>query len=275
MAEDKQPQSKEMSFLEHLEELRWVLVRSAAGVFLGAILAFIFYRIIFDYIILAPKSPNFFTNRTLCAIAQWMNTPGLCINSTPLELININMAGQFNTHIMVSVYAGIVLAFPYIIYQVWSFVRPALYTNERKRTRGAVFFISLLFIAGVLFGYYIISPLTIHFLGGYSISQEVSNQINLGSYVGSIASVTLATGLLFELPMLIVFLTKAGIVTPSFLKKYRRHAFVVILVAAAIITPPDILSLILVTLPLWLLFEGSIAVSVRMYRKAGLDKEPA
>lgn len=257
-----------MGFLEHLEELRWALIRSSIGILLAAIAAFVFYRFIFDSIILAPKSSGFLTNRILCTLAEKMGSSVLCINTEHLNIININMAGQFNTHLMVSLYCGIILAFPYIVYQGWSFIKPALYHEERQRTRGAIFYISLLFIIGVLFGYYIISPLTIHFLGGYSISSEVTNQINLSSYIASVVSVTLATGLLFELPVLILFLTKAGIVTPSFLKKYRRHAFIVIMVVAAIITPPDVLSLLLVTFPLWLLFEVSIAVSARMYRKA-------
>ncbi len=257
----------EMSFLDHLEELRWVLVRSVVAILAGAIVAFIFSDFIFDRLILIPKTPEFFTNRMLCLLGEKLNSPVLCINSSHLNIINISMAGQFNAHIMVSVYMGIVLAFPYIIFQLWSFLSPALYEAERKKSRGAVFYISLLFIVGVLFGYFIISPLTIHFLGGYSVSGEVTNQINLGSYIGSVASVTLATGILFELPILVIFLTKAGIVTPMFLRKYRKHAFVVIMSVAAVITPPDILSLLLVTFPLWLLFEVSIGLSVRLYKR--------
>lgn len=257
----------EMGFLDHLEELRWVMVRSAIGIVVFALLAFIFSDFIFDSLILSPKSPEFFTNRILCALGARLNSPNLCINSAPLSIININMAGQFNTHIMVSFYVGIIAAFPFIILQFWRFIKPALYEVERKRSRGAVFYISLLFTIGVLFGYFIISPLTIHFLGGYSISEEVTNQINLGSYIASVVSVTLASGLLFELPVLIVFLTKAGIVSPHFLRKYRKHTFIVIMIVAAIITPPDVLSLLLVTFPLWLLFELSIVLSSRIYRR--------
>ena len=260
-------QRDEMGFLDHLEELRWVLVRSVIAVLVFAIVAFIFSGFIFDNLLFAPKTPEFFTNRLLCSLAQQLSTPNLCINSEPLNIININMAGQFNMHIMSSVYIGIILGFPFIVYQIWQFIKPALYDNERKKTRGAVFYISTLFVIGVLFGYFIISPLTIHFLGGYSVSHEVTNQINLTSYIGAVASVTLAAGLLFELPVLIIFLTKAGIVTPSFLRKYRKHTFIVIMSVAAIITPPDILSLLLVTLPLWLLFEGSISLSSRLHKK--------
>lgn len=257
----------DMGFLDHLEELRWVLVRAAVSVLVVAVVAFIFSDFIFNRIILLPKSPDFFTNRVLCLLGHRLNSVSLCINSSPLKIININMAGQFNTHIMVSVYVGFIVAFPFVALQFWQFVKPALSDIERRRTGGAVFYISTLFILGVMFGYYIISPLTIHFFGNYSVSQEVTNQINIGSYIGSVASVTLATGLLFELPILIVFLTKAGIVTPQFLKKYRKHTFVLIMVVAAIITPPDVLSLLLVCVPLWLLFEVSIVISARLYRR--------
>ncbi|HDP54341.1 MAG TPA: preprotein translocase subunit TatC [Bacteroidetes bacterium] len=154
-------------------------------------------------------------------MAERLNSPNLCINYNPLNIININMAGQFNTHIQVSVYLGLIVAFPFVVWQFWRFIKPALYDNERWRSRGAVFYISLLFIIGALFGYFIISPLTIHFLGGYNVSNEVTNQINLSSYIASVPSVTLSSGLLFELPVLIVFLTKAGIATPMFLRKYR------------------------------------------------------
>lgn len=263
----EQAKKDEMGFLDHLEELRWVLVRSVIAIVVGAIAAFVFSDFIFDRLILLPKTPEFFTNRVLCQIAQKLNSPLLCINSSPLNIININMAGQFNMHIMVSVYVGIILAFPFVVFQFWRFIKPALYDAERKRSRGAVFYISTLFMVGVFFGYFVISPLTIHFLGGYSVSSEVTNQINLGSYIASVASVTLAAGILFELPVLIVFLTKAGIVTPMFLRKYRKHTFIVIMLVAAIITPPDIISLMLVTFPLWLLFEASIGLSARLYKR--------
>ncbi len=272
-SDNKKDEKVEMGFLDHLEELRWVMVRSAIAVVVCAVIAFVFSGFIFDNLILAPKSPEFFTNRILCALADRLGSSNLCINSSPLNIININMAGQFNTHIMVSFYMGIITAFPFIVMQFWRFIKPALYEVERRRSRGAVFYVSALFVIGVLFGYYIISPLTIHFLGGYSVSSEVTNQINLGSYIASVVSVTLASGLLFELPILIVFLTKAGLVTPSFLRKYRKHTFILIMIVAAIITPPDVLSLLLVTFPLWLLFELSIVLSSRLYKRRKQSEE--
>lgn len=257
----------EMSFLEHLEELRWHIVRSVASIFVIAIMAFIYNDIIFDVVILAPKNPQFFTNRLLCQLGQLVNINALCINTHPFEIINIRMAGQFTTHIAVSLIAGVILAFPYIFWEFWRFFRPALYSSEKKHTRGAVFFSSLLFVSGVLFGYYVIVPLSVHFLGSYNVSAEVNNQINLRSYIGTVSSITLASGIIFQLPILSFFLTKIGLVDPHFLKKYRKHSLLIILALSAIITPPDIFSQILVCLPLIFLYEVGIIISRRVIAK--------
>ncbi len=257
----------EMSFLEHLEVLRWHLVRAILGVFVAAIIAFIFKNIIFDKIILAPKSPSFPTNIFLCDLGKMTGILQLCINTLPLEIISIKMAGQFTMHILVSLVGGFIVAFPYVFYQMWSFAVPALHSNEKQHARGAVFSSSLLFMLGVLFGYFIISPLTVHFLGSYSVSTEVTNQINLISYVSTLASVVLASGIIFELPVLAYFLTKVGLVTPEFMKKYRRHSLIVILALSAIITPPDVFSQVLVAVPLIILYEVGIYISRRIIRR--------
>ncbi|HSH52756.1 MAG TPA: twin-arginine translocase subunit TatC [Bacteroidales bacterium] len=259
--------SNNMTFLEHLEELRWHLLRASASVIIVAIVAFIFSDIVFNHIILAPKNPDFFTNKMLCILGNKVNIPKLCINSEPFQIINIKMAGQFTIHITISIFAGIIIAFPYIFWEFWSFIKPALYENELKHSRGAVTISSLLFIIGVLFGYFIIAPLSIHFLGSYNVSDQVLNQINLKSYIGTLTSVTLAAGVIFELPILIYFLSKAGLVTPEFLRKYRRHAIIIVMVLAATITPPDIFSLILVTLPLLILYEAGIVISKKIVKK--------
>jgi sec-independent protein translocase protein TatC len=211
--------------------------------------------------------PEFITNRLLCEFGRSINILKLCINSKPLEVISIKMAGQFSMHIMVSLVAGLVVAFPYVFFEFWRFIVPALYSKEKQHARGAVFYSSMLFMIGILFGYFVIVPLSVHFLGSYSVSDQVTNQINLISYVSTIASVVLAAGIVFELPILMYFLTKAGLVTPQFLKKYRRHSLIVILAMAAIITPPDIFSMILVSLPLILLYEAGITISKRIVRK--------
>ncbi len=257
----------EMSFLEHLEELRWHLIRSILAIFVCAILAFVFKDIIFDKIILAPKSPDFVINRLLCELGQRFDLKNLCINSVPLDIISVKMAGQFTMHILVSLIGGLVVAFPYIFYQFWRFVAPALHGKERKHARGAVFYSSLLFLTGVTFGYFLITPLTVHFLGSYNVSPEVENKINLISYVSTITSVVLASGVIFELPVVVFFLTKIGVVTPEFLRKYRRHSLIAILLLSAIITPPDVFSQVLVAIPLIILYEISIFISRRIVRQ--------
>lgn len=252
---------KEMTFIDHLEELRWHIIRSIAAVIIFAIAAFSYRHFIFDTIILAPKNPDFWTNDLLARISDFLNTPSLKINSAPLQLINIDLSGQFTTHITVSIITGIIVAFPYIIFEIWRFVKPALHDNERQHTRGGITVSTLLFFIGVAFGYYLIVPLSVHFLGSYNVSQQVLNQINLRSYIGTVTNITLATGITFELPIVIYFLSKIGVTTPEMLKKYRKHAFVATLVLSAIITPPDIFSQVLVCLPLVALYEVGIIIS--------------
>ncbi len=263
----------DMSFLEHLEELRWHLVRAITSIIIVAIVAFIFKKIVFDVILIAPKSPDFFTNRNFCHFGNFIGLKRLCINSQPLELINIKMAGQFSTHIIVSLIAGFIVAFPYVFWELWRFVAPALYSNEKNVAKGAVFFSSFLFMLGVLFGYYLIVPLSVHFLGSYSVSGEVANRISLTSYMTTVASISLAAGVVFELPILAYFLTKVGLVTPEFLKKYRKHSLVLILILSAIITPPDIFSQVLVSLPLLVLYEVGISISRSLIKKQKKEME--
>lgn len=262
-----------MSFLEHLEVLRWHIIRAIMGILVFAIIAFVFKDIVFNKVLLAPKLPEFITNRLLCDLGRKVNILKLCINSQPFELISIKMAGQFSMHIMVSLIAGLVISFPYVFHQVWTFIVPALYAREKRHASGAVFYSSLLFLMGVVFGYFIIVPLSVHFLGSYSVSDQVTNQINLISYVSTIASVVLAAGIIFELPILVFFLSKAGLVTPGFLKKYRKHSLVLILALSALITPPDIFSQVLVSFPLIILYEAGISISKRVERRRKLQDE--
>ncbi len=264
---------KEMSFLEHLEELRWHIIRSISSIVIFTVLAFTQKNFIFNTIILAPKNPDFFTNRTLCKIGHYFNTDLLCINTKPFELISIKMSGQLTTHFAVAIAAGLILSIPYIFWEFWKFIKPALYTHERKYARGAVGWASLLFLLGVVFGYYIIVPLSIHFLGSYTISDQVVNQIYIRSYIGTISSVVLASGVIFELPLIAFFLTQIGIITPSFMIKYRRHSLVIILILAAIITPPDIFSQILVFIPLMGLYEIGILISKAVYKRKQKEHE--
>ena len=264
---------KEMSFWDHLEELRWHIVRSFAVVLILAIVAFINRNIIFDIIVLAPKDSNFITNRFLCLVAEWINLPALCIDNLSLEIINIKMSGQFMTHMYISMIAGVIVGFPYVIYEIWSFIRPALLTKEKKYSGGAVLVSSLLFIIGVLFSYFLIVPLTVNFLGTYQVSDFVANQVSLSSYISTVVSVTFAVGLVFELPIFVYFLTKVGIVSPAFLKRNRKYMLVILLSISAIITPPDVFSQVLVCIPLMGLYELSIGISNRIHKKRELEME--
>jgi sec-independent protein translocase protein TatC len=258
---------KEMSFLEHLEELRWHIMRAVLAIAIMTIVAFLFKNIIFDKIILAPRMPGFFTNRILCQIGESLNTKALCINTNPFNLISIRMSGQITTHILVALVSGVILAFPFIIWEFWRFFKPALLANERKHARGAVFAASFLFFAGVIFGYFIIVPLSIHFLGSYVVSDVITNQINISSYIGTITKTALASGLIFELPIIAFFLTEIGLIDPPFLKKYRKYAILICFIVAAIITPPDVFSQALVVVPLLGLYEVSIIISGFVLRK--------
>lgn len=266
MAEKKKKNNDgEMSFLEHLEELRWVFLHSIIAVFVCMVVAFCFKNFMFDVVLLGPSHADFWTNRLLCDFGHRLGKD-LCINSEGFNLISIKMAGQLTVHFAVAMVAGVVLAVPYIVYQFWSFLKPALLENEKDKSRGAVLVISGLFLLGVLFGYFFLSPLSIHFLVSYDISASVENQINIRSYIGTISSICLSCGIIFELPVLAYFLTKIGILTPEFMKKYRRHAVVVIIILAAFITPPDIFSQCLIAIPLLCLYEISIGISKRVVK---------
>jgi len=262
----------EMSFLQHLEELRWHIIRSILAIVFFMIIAFIFKNILFNTIILGPKNPGFITNRLLCELGEYLKTTALCINTKPLNLISIKMSGQITTHITAAMVAGLILAFPVILWEFWQFFKPALKPNEARYAKGAVMAASMLFFIGVLFGYFMLAPLSIHFLSSYEVDPQVVNQINIRSYIGTLTSVCLATGLVFELPIVAFFLTKIGIITPTFMRKYRKHAIVVIFIIAAIITPPDVFSQTLVAIPLLILYEVSILISSRVMKQKEKDR---
>lgn len=264
---------KEMTFWEHLEELRWHIVRSLLAIIVLAVVAFLNRKLIFDVVILAPKDSDFITNRILCQISEFLSIPSLCIGNLSLKIINISMSGQFMTHMYISMVAGVIVAFPYIIYEIWSFINPALHMKERKYSGGAVIASSLLFILGVLFSYFLIVPLTVNFLGTYQVSDFVENSISLSSYISTVVSVTFAVGLVFELPIFVYFLTKVGIITPSLMKKNRKYMLVILLSISAIITPPDVFSQILVVIPLFGLYELSIGISNRVYKKRLIEMD--
>jgi sec-independent protein translocase protein TatC len=264
----------EMTFLEHLEELRWRLVKSSVAILFFGIIAFLSKKIIFDIILFGPRTSDFITYKGFCWVSTQLGMgDNLCMGDLPISVQNIDMSGQFSTHIMVSVVGGFILAFPFVLYQMWSFLKPGLKAKEIKSAKGIVFFSSILFFSGILFGYAIIAPLSLQFLGSYRVSEEVISQITLNSYISTLVSITLSTGLVFQLPILIYFFTKIGLVTPEFLKKYRKHSLVAVLILAAIITPPDITSQILVALPIMFLYEISIMISRRVLKKQAEEND--
>ena len=257
-----------MTFLEHLEALRWHLVRSAIAVVVCMVVAFMNKSFLFDTIIFGPRNADFPTYRVLCYLSEKLHVD-MCITDFNYILINVAMAGQFTMHIWVSFIAGLVVSFPYILWELWKFIKPALSEKEKSYSQGVVFYCTALFFAGVLFGYYVIGTMSINFLGTYTVSEQVKNQISLDSYISTISFLTFASGVIFELPMVIYFLSKIGIITPQFMRKYRKHAMVIILIIAAIITPsPDVSSQLLVAVPLFLLYEISIFVSAYVIRKS-------
>lgn len=261
-------QEKVMTFWDHLDELRSHIIRSLIAIVILAVVAFLNREFIFDNVILAPSKPGFATSVALCWLAEKLNIPALCFDEITLQIININMSGQFLTHMYISIVTGFILAFPYILWEIWRFVQPAMHDNEKKYSQGGVLISTLLFLLGILFSYFLIVPLTVTFLGSYQVSASVLNQISLSSYISTVVSVTFAVGIVFELPILVYFLTKIGLITPDFLKKNRRYMYVILLILAAIITPPDMFSQILVVVPLIGLYEFSIVVSKRIYKKS-------
>jgi sec-independent protein translocase protein TatC len=270
----KNPESgeEEMSFLDHLEALRWHLIRSLAATVLLMIVAFFSKKLLFHDIILAPSRPDFWTYRMLCRLGEYLDQPFLCVKQLSFIIQSRTLTGQFSTHIGVSLVAGFIVAFPYVFWEIWQFVKPGLYPRERAMTRGAVFFVSLLFFLGISFGYWILAPLSINFLANYQIDPGIANEVDLMSYIETLLMMVLSCGLMFQLPMVILMLAKAGIAGPGFLRAYRRHAVIVIVIVSAILTPsPDLFSLLIVAFPIYLLYELSILLAARAERQNALE----
>ena len=257
-AEDE---SKEMGFLDHLEELRWHVIRAGIAVIVIAIIALVFQNEVFEYIIYAPKKPSFITYKVFCAISE-----ATCFSPPELPLITRELGEQFFMGITVSLYLGLVVAFPVIFYEFWKFIKPGLYDQEIKIANRLIGVTSLLFLLGVSFGYFVIAPFAITFLGSYSVGTEATNSPTLASYVSYLTMFTIPVGLAFELPIVVYFLAKIGIIGPEIMKKFRREAFLVIFIIAAVITPPDALTQILVGIPMYILYEISITVAARVVK---------
>ena len=259
---------KEMSFLDHLEDLRWHLIRSFLSVIVLASIAFLAKDFIFNVLIFGPKHSDFPTYKILCEIAQFIGfKDSFCFTELPFRIQSRTMGGQFSAHVWTSITAGFIIAFPYILHEMWKLISPGLKVKERSSAKGFILIASLLFFIGVLFGYYVVTPLSINFLGTYQVSGQVHNDFDLSSYISLVRASVIASGLIFELPILIYILTKIGVVSPEILKKYRKISLVIVLILSAIITPPDIASQVIVSVPIIVLYEISIYISKAVIRK--------
>tara|TARA_B110000211_G_C14063541_1_gene546678 strand:+ start:501 stop:1352 length:852 start_codon:yes stop_codon:yes gene_type:complete len=280
MANDFEPnedhKQNQLSFLEHLEVLRWILMRIVIVVSVLAVVVFIYRKFVMTEIVFASQSMDFVTYGWFCDFSSMLNSflpdyfdkDGMCFSPIDPYFLPGKITGEFMTAMLVSLIGGGIIGFPYIIWEFWSFLSPALYPNEKKSAKGMVFFSSVLFILGILFGYYIINPLSVHFLIDFNMGfEKVVKQYQLSSFMGIVVSTTLATGVMFELPILVYFLSKAGLVTPEFMRKYRKHSFILTLLISAIITPPDVFSQILVTIPIIILYEISILISSSIHKR--------
>jgi sec-independent protein translocase protein TatC len=264
---------KEMSFFDHVEDLRGHIVRALIAVIICTVVAFLNKKFIFDFLIFGPTRPDFPTNKFFCWVGEKVPLfEGLCMEGIQYHFINTDLAGQFMLHIKTSAIAGFVFAFPYIFWEFWRFVKPALYEQEIKYTHGIVFFTSILFVVGCLFGYFVIAPFSINFLYSYQAISQAENLIEIDNYIGNVVSMVIPTGIMFELPMLVYFLTRIGMLTPKFMQESRKIAYIVILFIIAIITPQgDMFSLMLISAPIILLYELSINVSKRVHKRIVKD----
>lgn len=259
----------EMSFMDHLEEVRWLLIRSTIAIVIIASACYFIDDFIFDTVIFGPKSPDFVTYKFFCQLTKYFGVDDkyACATAFNFTILNTEVGGQFSIYLWTLISAGFILGFPYILYEVWRFISPALYVKERKNAKKFIFVSSILFFAGVLFGYYVIVPLSINFFGTFNVTDTIENKFSVDSYISMVKTSVIASGLVFELPIIIYFLAKLGLVDATFLRKYRKFAIVIILIVAAIVTPPDIPSQIVVSIPILLLYEISIWIAVAVYKK--------
>lgn len=260
-----------MSFIDHLEELRWHVVRSAAAILLVAIVIFIYIDVVFDRIIYGPMRSDFFTYDSLCRLSRKMGIgDALCMPAPNVQMQVTEFGSQFMSSITLSVIGGFIVAFPYVFWEIWRFIKPALSATEIRKSRFAIFWVSFFFFIGVLFGYFLLAPFTFSFLSNFKIGtlQAIETKPTLSDYIDNMVNIILGTGLAFELPVIAYVLTRIGLVTPTFMAQYRKYAYVIILVVAAIITPsPDWMSQLIVALPLFALYEVGILVSMKVARE--------
>ncbi|WP_046745253.1 twin-arginine translocase subunit TatC [Kordia zhangzhouensis] len=255
----------EMSFLDHLEELRWHLIRSFAAIFIIACVVFVYIQPIYKNLLIVHLDGDFVTYKVFCDAFQFFGVESdFCSLTFDDQLINTDATGQFTMAIWSAIILGFIFAFPYIVFELWRFIAPGLNPKERSRSRWFIFFASFLFFIGLLFSYYIIMPMSSYFFYNFEIAEEIKNTIKIQSHISLLTNTLIGVSLVFELPLIIYFLSKIGLVTPRFLRKYRKHALVVVLILAAIITPPDVGSQIVVAIPIMILYQIGIFISSRV-----------
>ncbi len=257
---------QDMSFLDHLEELRWRIVKSVIAILVLAVAMWFVKEWVINNIFLSMTKPTFISFSYMC---EYLN---ICIGEIPIKFQSNKVGAQFSYALLMSFVGGFILAFPFVFHQLWGFVKPGLKQNEKSAVRGITFFVTILFFIGVVFGYLVVAPLCIQFFGYFSLSEEFENIWMIGSFMSLIISSVIFTGLLFLLPVIVFILSKIGIVTPSFLRKYRKHSIVGVLILSALITPPDFISQVIVSVPIIILYEIGILVSARVERKRKRDQ---
>jgi sec-independent protein translocase protein TatC len=265
----KKNASDEMSFIDHLEELRWHLIRSVIAIGIAAIVFFVYVRKIVNGILLAPAQDDFITYGWFCKLSHALGLgDSICMGGVKVSFLSTQLTSQFISSFTISFVGGFIVAFPYIFWEFWRFVKPALSEKEKQNTGGVIFWVSVLFFAGVAFGYFVLTPFMINFYFSYSLSPLIEIKPTFSDYLENLIYTTVGIGILFQMPLLVMILAKIGIVTGSFLRRYRRHAFIIIIIAAAIITPStDPFSLAVVTVPLYILFEASIILASRINKR--------
>ncbi len=261
-----------MSFLDHLEALRWHILRAISAILVLTIIAFLAKNIVFGVIILGPSKVDFITYRLFCDLGNFLGIAALCIDKLPFTLQSREMTSQFSMHMTSSLVVGFVVAFPYLFWEVWRFISPGLYDKEKNAARGAVFFVSFLFFLGASFGYFVLAPMSINFLANYQLDPSIVNEFDISSYISTLTMLVLASAIMFQLPVVVYFLSKSGLVTSGMLIAYRRHAIVIILIVSAIITPPDVVSQVLIAMPIMVLYEAGIQIAKRLEKEKAVKK---
>lgn len=265
-------EEKEMSFVEHLEELRIHLIRVAISVCISAVFVFFAKEFIFKQVLFGPLNKDFLTYQLMCQLSQWMEWGNkMCYSPPTVDLVTLDMGEAFLLHIKVCIMGGFIIAFPFVLWEFWKFVKPGLYPKERKAANGVVAVSSFLFLMGICFGYFILAPFAINFLIGYELpminAANSNNLIKATSLINYMIMFTMPVGIIFELPIIVYYLSKMGLVTDAFMREYRRHAIVLILVVAAFVTPPDIMTQVIIGIPIYILYELSIQIAAKQTKK--------